>query len=216
MIAFLYQSVSWGNATTSPQRSRRLWSVLGSSWIVQCVRHGGPTSTFFPALNMLGVNLRLRRLQLRIATPQIYPKAPIGLACGGNLRGNVSVCLRLPAEVHGCRRQAAPNLPAARALAFAASSSRLFGGALVSSERRRRIEMPVTSSTAARNEPSLAFDGLLKPLIFLTNCSEAARTSSSVTGGSKLKSVLIFLHISMYLEFSERVKQGVRRTSGPL
>jgi hypothetical protein len=37
----------------------------------------------------------------------------------------------------------------------------------------------------------------LKPLIFLTNCSEAARTSSSVTGGSKLKSVLIFLHIGL-------------------
>src|ERR1700737_5544803 len=99
MIAFLYQSVSWGNATTSPQRSRRLWSVLGSSWIVQCVRLGGPTSTFVPAFNMVGVNLMPRRLQLRVATLQFYPKAPIGLARGGNLRGNVSVCLRPPAEV---------------------------------------------------------------------------------------------------------------------
>jgi PhnB protein len=42
----------------------------------------------------------------------------------------------------------------------------------------------------------LAFDGLLKPLIFLTNWSEAARISSAVTGGSKLKRVLMFLHIS--------------------
>src|SRR5271167_3035058 len=89
----------------------------------------------------------------------------------------------------------APNRWAARAFAFAASSSLFLGGALVSSERRRRAEMTATSSTAARNAASLAFDGLLKPLIFLTNWSEAARTSSSVTGGSKLKSVLIFLHM---------------------
>src|SRR5713101_2077321 len=94
----------------------------------------------------------------------------------------------------------APNLSAARALAFAAASSRFFGGAFVSSERRRRIEMPAISSTAARNEPSFAFDGLLKPLIFLTNWSEAARTSSSVTGGSKLKRVFIFLHIPCDLQ----------------
>src|SRR6202022_1021640 len=97
----------------------------------------------------------------------------------------------------------APNLSAARAFAFAASSSRFFGGALVSSERRRRVEIPAISSTAVRNEPSLAFDGLLKPVIFLTNCSEAARISSSVTSGSKLKSVLIFLHIQHDLKVSE-------------
>ena len=80
----------------------------------------------------------------------------------------------------------APNLSAARAFAFAASSSRLFGGALVSSARRRRVEMPAISSTAASNAPSFAFDGLLRPLIFLTNWSEATRISSEVTGGSKL------------------------------
>jgi hypothetical protein len=50
---------------------------------------------------------------------------------------------------------------------------------------------------AARNAASFAFDGLLKPLIFLTNWREAARISSFVTGGSKLKRVLIFLHIAM-------------------
>ena len=53
----------------------------------------------------------------------------------------------------------------------------------------------MTSATAAKKAASLAFDGLLKPLIFLTNWSEAARISSSVTGGSKLKRVLMFLHI---------------------
>src|SRR5580693_3297081 len=55
--------------------------------------------------------------------------------------------------------------------------------------------MPATSSIAVRNSASLALDGLLNPVIFLTNCSEAARTSSSVTGGSKLKRGLMFLHM---------------------
>src|ERR1700678_2504256 len=55
--------------------------------------------------------------------------------------------------------------------------------------------MAATSSTAARNAASFAFEGLLKPLIFLTYWSEAARTSSAVTGGSKLNSILIFRHI---------------------
>lgn len=52
-----------------------------------------------------------------------------------------------------------------------------------------------TSSTARLNASSLAFDGRVKPLIFRTNCSAAARTSSSVTGGSKLKSGLMLRHI---------------------
>jgi hypothetical protein len=82
-----------------------------------------------------------------------------------------------------------------RALALAASSSRFLGGAVVSSDRSNRMETPATSSTAAANASSFAFDGLLKPVIFLTNCSEAARTSGSVTGGSKLKSVLMFRHM---------------------
>jgi hypothetical protein len=60
--------------------------------------------------------------------------------------------------------------------------------------------MPAISSTAARNAPSLAFDGLLKPLIFLTNWSEAARISSGVTGGSKLKRGLMFLHMHDHLD----------------
>ena len=56
-----------------------------------------------------------------------------------------------------------------------------------------------TSSIAPKNAASFAFDGVLKPLIFLTNCSEAARISASVTGGSKLNRVLMFLHISLHL-----------------
>src|SRR6266513_4693592 len=90
------------------------------------------------------------------------------------------------------RQSQVPNLSAARAFAFAASSSRFLGVAVVSSERRRPVDISEISSTAARNDASFAFDGLLKQVIFLTNCSEAAWISSGVTGGSKLKRVLIF------------------------
>ena len=65
----------------------------------------------------------------------------------------------------------------------------------ISSASRSRREMRAMSSTAASKATSLARDGLLKPLIFLTNCSDAARISSSVAGGSKLNNVLIFLHM---------------------
>src|ERR1700686_1320267 len=85
------------------------------------------------------------------------------------------------------RQTYVPNLSAALAFALAASSSLFLGGALVSSERRRRLATPAISSTAPTKASSLALEGLLKPLIFLTNCRDAARTSSSVTGGSKLK-----------------------------
>ncbi len=88
-----------------------------------------------------------------------------------------------------------PNLSAARALALAASSSRFRGAVVVLSEWSRREETSAISSTAARKAASFAFDGLLKPVIFLANCNDAARTSSAVTGGSKLKSVLMFRHI---------------------
>jgi hypothetical protein len=40
----------------------------------------------------------------------------------------------------------------------------------------------------------LAIDGLVNPLSFLTNCSDAARISSSVAGGAKLNRVLMLLH----------------------
>jgi len=68
--------------------------------------------------------------------------------------------------------------------------------------------MPAISSTAARNGLSFPFDGLLNPLIFLTYWSEAARTSSSVTGGSKLKRVLIFLHIPLIAIIDTEAARG--------
>lgn len=51
-------------------------------------------------------------------------------------------------------------------------------------------------STARSKTASFAREGLLKPESFRTNWSDAARTSSSVAGGSKLNKFLIFLHIS--------------------
>src|SRR3712207_4679175 len=56
------------------------------------------------------------------------------------------------------------NLRAARARAFAASTSRFLGGALVSSEASSLLEAAATSSTAAKKATSLALDGLLQPL----------------------------------------------------
>jgi len=79
-----------------------------------------------------------------------------------------------------------PNLCVARALALATSSSRFLGRAFDSSDASKRPEIWATASTAEKNAASFAFDGLVNPLIFLTNCSDAARISSSVTGGSKL------------------------------
>jgi len=55
----------------------------------------------------------------------------------------------------------------------------------------------VTSSTARSKAARLACDGLLNPLSFLTNCSDAERISCSVAGGSKLKRVLMLLHTAV-------------------
>ena len=88
-----------------------------------------------------------------------------------------------------------PNLAAARALARAASTSRSRGGAVVTSDSISVRATAATSAVARSNAARLACDGALKPLSLRTNCSEAARISSSVAGGAKLNSVLMFLHI---------------------
>jgi hypothetical protein len=105
--------------------------------------------------------------------------------------------LRLPGVLH------VGSLNAARARALAASSSRFFGGAFVSRELKRALEILETSSTASWKAVSFAFDGFVKPLTFLTNCNAAAWISSCVTGGSKLKRVLMFLHIMLTSHKSE-------------
>ena len=53
-----------------------------------------------------------------------------------------------------------------------------------------------TPSTARSNASALACDGLVNPLILRTYCSAAARTSSSVAGGSKLYNVRMLRHMA--------------------
>src|SRR5882724_5555774 len=88
-----------------------------------------------------------------------------------------------------------PKRAIALALALAASTARSRGSAVVTSARIRVRADSATSCTARSNASSLALDGRLKPLSLRTNCSEASRISSSVAGGSKLKSVLMLRHM---------------------
>jgi hypothetical protein len=75
------------------------------------------------------------------------------------------------------------------------------------------------SSTALSNTASFAFDGLVEPLTFRTYWSAAARISSDVAAGSKLWSVLMFLHMSspFYLQPVAMVsaQQTLSILSGP-
>src|SRR6185369_5459943 len=91
------------------------------------------------------------------------------------------------------------NLRLERSLAFRISSSRSRGGAFVWRESMRRRAAAVTSSTARSNAASLAREGRVVPLSLRTNWSAEAWTSSSVAGGSKFASVLMFLHIVVLL-----------------
>src|SRR5205823_3964221 len=65
----------------------------------------------------------------------------------------------------------------------------------VTSSSRSRLDTSATSSTARSNASSFAREGFVNPLILRTYWSAAARTSSSVAGGSKLKSVWMFRHM---------------------
>src|SRR5262249_36254808 len=70
---------------------------------------------------------------------------------------------------------------------------------------RSCVEAAVTASTACSKASSLARDGFVKPLILRTYWSAAARTSSSVAGGSKLKSVWMLRHTGgLHEERSDR------------
>src|SRR5580765_5178390 len=103
------------------------------------------------------------------------------------------VSARSDAGLQPCAR--VPNRSADRSFAAAATSSRLRGAALVDSESISRRATAAVSSIARSNAASFAFEGALNPLSLRTNCSDAARISSSVAGGSKLKRVLMFRHI---------------------
>jgi hypothetical protein len=95
-----------------------------------------------------------------------------------------------------CNYARGPNRAADLARARAASASRSRGSAAVTRASTRTRAVAATSSTARSKAALLALDGVLKPLSFLTNWSDAARISSSDAGGWKLNSVLMFLHIS--------------------
>ncbi len=89
-----------------------------------------------------------------------------------------------------------PNRAADLARARAASTSRSRGSVAVTRASTRTRAVAATSSTARSKAALLALDGVLNPLSFLTNWSDAARISSSDAGGWKLNNVLMFLHIS--------------------
>lgn len=89
-----------------------------------------------------------------------------------------------------------PDLAAEISLARWASVSRSRGGEVVTSVLSISCAAAATRSTAKLNASSFTFDGLFIPDNFRTNCSAEACTSSDVAGGSKLKSVFIFRHIS--------------------
>src|SRR5262245_12874743 len=102
---------------------------------------------------------------------------------------------RAAAAADGEIPHARPKRAAARLLARAASTSRSRGAAVVTSEARSSRATSLVRSTARAKAASFVRDGLLKPESLRTNWSAAARTSSSVTGGSKLKSVLMLRHM---------------------
>src|SRR3954447_13511961 len=95
-----------------------------------------------------------------------------------------------------------PNLSFDRSLAFSASVPRSRAGAWVCNEVSSRCAAEVTSATARSNASAFACEGLLKPDSLRTNCSADACTSSSVAGGSKLNSVLMFRHIDCFSLFA--------------
>src|ERR1700744_6581345 len=97
-----------------------------------------------------------------------------------------------------------PNLCRERSRALSASVCRSRAGAWVCSEIRRRRAEAETSATARSNASALACEGLLKPESFRTNCSAEAWISSSVAGGSKLNSVLMFRHMISSFARTER------------
>ena len=92
---------------------------------------------------------------------------------------------------------AGPNRRREAAFAFSASASRLRGGMVVVSSPNNPCTTRAISSTAPSNAAWLAYDGLLKPVTLRTNCRAAASISSSVAGGSKWYSGLMFRHMAL-------------------
>src|SRR2546423_15049935 len=81
---------------------------------------------------------------------------------------------------HGCE---APKRPAALARAFAASTSRSRGGALVTSEARSSCAAYVTWSTARLKAGSLALEGRAEPLDLRLEVRGGPRAPPPAGGG---------------------------------
>ena len=76
------------------------------------------------------------------------------------------------------------NLPLFLSLAFSASASRSFGGAVVTNSSNSSRVIEEIDAIAIAKAASFAFEGFAYPLTFLTNCVAEASISSSVATGS--------------------------------
>ena len=116
--------------------------------------------------------------------PQVHPQETLERVVGTADDRRCAVRALPEGQAGGADRglavQELAKRTAARALAFAASTSRSRGGAEVTSASSRRLDAAVTSSTARANAASFAFDGFVEPLDLRTYCSAAASTSSGV------------------------------------
>jgi len=149
---------------------------------------GGQTS---PPVARLGTDVAFARTNRTAASP---PAARAEARAGRS--ASPSWCSPQAALSYAAKRCAA------RARAFAASTSRSFGGAVVRSSLRSTLDAAVTASIARWNASSLAREGRLKPLILRTYWTAAARISSWEAGGSKLWSVLMFRHMNRSVDGS--------------
>lgn len=141
-----------------------------------------PLSRKAKGLPRAGRSTASRKMPFRIASTRMSSQAAADLT---RLR-NAQFLSQGGHSVAGCPALRALPRRAARARAWQPLLRGSAGGAFASSELKRFLETAAISSTALRKASSLAFDGLLKPLTFLTNWSAAERISSSITGGSKL------------------------------
>src|SRR5262245_59325534 len=122
-------------------------------------------------------------------------------------RGRAACCLRHRCDSGGVPQASTePKRSAARARAFAASTSRSRGGAVVTRESSSSWATSVTRSTARLKTASLALEGRVVPLSLRTNCSAEARTSSSVAGGLKLCRVLMLRHMGCSVALGDAFK----------
>lgn len=100
-----------------------------------------------------------------------------------------------PERPTGLYYRATVNRLRERSIARAVSTARSRGDALVTSPPSSSRVTRATSSVARSKAARLASDGRVEPLTLRTYWSAAARTSSSVAGGSKLNSRRMLRHI---------------------